>query len=99
MSFNQENNKLVTFDFKSESLSVNGALRALKKGLNQRLYKSEELIHHSDRGLQYCCDAYQRILIKKQIRCSMTETHDPYTYAIAERVNGILKQEFLLEEY
>ncbi len=39
------------------------------------------------------------MLLKKQVKCSMTETYDPYANAIAERVNGILKQEFLLEEY
>ena len=56
----------------------------------------KELIHHSDRGLQYCSDAYQALLKKHQIRPSMTETYDPYQNAVAERINGILKQEFLL---
>ena len=68
-------------------------------GLSQRAYRLEELIHHSDRGLQYCCDDYQKILLKKQVECSMTEIYAPYANAIAERVNGILKQEFLLENY
>jgi len=90
--------KIVGYDL-STSLSAKGAIRALKMGLNQRVYKSEQLIHHSDRGLQYCCDDYQKILLKRQIKCSMTETYDPYANAVAERVNGILKQEFLLEEY
>ncbi len=74
-------------------------MRALKMGLKQRVYKSEQLIHHSDRGSQYCCDDYQRLLIRGNMRCSMTETYDPYANAIAERVIGILKQEFLLEKY
>ena len=65
-------------------------------GLNQRVYKSEQLIHHSDGGLQYCCDDYQKILLKRHVKCSMTETYDPYTNTIAEKVNGILKEEFLL---
>ena len=90
--------KIIGYDL-STSLSAKGAIRALEMGLKQRVYKSEQLIHHSDRGLQYCCDAYQRILIKKHVRCSMTETYDPYANAIAERVNGILKHEFLLEQY
>jgi len=90
--------KIVGYDL-STSLSAGGAVRALKMSLSQRVYKSEKLIHHSDRGLQYCCDDYQRVLLKKQVRCSMNETYDPYANAIAERVNGILKQEFLLEEY
>lgn len=68
-------------------------------GLNQRVYKSEQLIHHSDGGLQYCCDDYQKILLKRHVKCSMTETYDPYTNTIAEKVNGILKEEFLLEQY
>jgi putative transposase len=90
--------KIVGYDL-STSLSARGAIRALKMGISQRVYRSEDLIHHSDRGLQYCCDDYQKMLLKKQVKCSMTETYDPYANAIAERVNGILKQEFLLEEY
>ncbi len=67
-------------------------------GLGQRSYK-EKLIHHSDRGFQYCCDDYQEVLHRKKVTCSMTESYDPYANAVAERVNGILKQEFLLEEH
>ena len=90
--------KIVGYDL-STSLGADGAIRALKMGLRQRSYKEKTLIHHSDRGFQYCCDDYQKVLGKKQVKCSMTETHDPYANAVAERVNGILKQEFLLEEY
>jgi len=73
--------------------------RAFKMGLRQRSYKEKKLTHHSDRGLQYCCDEYQKVLAGKKVSCSMTESYDPYANAVAERVNGILKQEFLLEEY
>ena len=90
--------KIVGHDV-SESLSSDGAIRALIQGLKSRSYKANTLIHHSDRGLQYCCDAYQRILTGKKVRCSMTESYDPYANAVAERVNGILKQEFMLEDY
>lgn len=90
--------KIVGYDL-SASLGADGALRALKMGLRQRFYQEKQLIHHSDRGLQYCCDDYQKVLAKKKVKCSMTETYDPYANAVAERVNGILKQEFLLEEY
>ncbi len=90
--------KIVGYDV-SGSLSAEGAIRALKKGLKSRTYKTNTLIHHSDRGLQYCCDEYQRVLTKQQVRCSMTESYDPYSNAVAERVNGILKQEFMLEDY
>ena len=54
------------------------------------------LIHHSDRGSQYCCAEYVRILNQYEIKISMTEKGDPYENAIAERVNGILKGEFFL---
>ena len=66
--------------------------------IKQRCYKNK-LIHHSDRGLQYCSNDYQRKLKDKNIIPSMTESYDPYANAIAERVNGILKQEFFLEDY
>lgn len=90
--------KIVGYDL-SASLGADGAIRALKMGLGKRVYKDQELIHHSDRGFQYCCDGYQEILTKKEVKCSMTESYDPYANAVAERVNGILKQEFLLESY
>jgi putative transposase len=89
--------KIVGYDL-SNSLGASGAIRALKMGLGQRSYK-EKLIHHSDRGFQYCCDDYQKVLHRKKVTCSMTESYDPYANAVAERVNGILKQEFLLEEH
>lgn len=83
----------------SDSLAAEGSVRALKMAHKNRRYREKPLIHHSDRGLQYCCKAYQRQLKKKKITPSMTETYDPYANAVAERINGILKQEFLLEEY
>lgn len=89
--------KIVGYDL-SASLGADGAIRALKMGLKHRLYKEQKLIHHSDRGIQYCCDGYQEILKKMKVTCSMTESYDPYENAVAERVNGILKQEFLLED-
>lgn len=79
----------------SNSLHAKGAVSALKMALKNRKYKSEQLIHHSDRGLQYCGDQYQNLLKKENVKCSMTEKYDPYQNAIAERVNGILKQEFI----
>ena len=79
----------------SNSLCTTGSIRALLMATKSRLYNKEELIHHSDRGIQYCSDDYQKILINKKIKCSMTESYDPYANAVAERVNGILKQEFL----
>jgi len=90
--------KIVGYDL-SASLGADGAIRALTMGLKQRSYKEKQLIHHSDRGFQYCCDDYQKVLARKKVRCSMTESYDPYANAVAERINGILKQEFLLEDY
>ena len=68
--------------------------------LKNRKDKSLSLIHHSDRGTQYCSDEYQKIIGKtKNLHCSMTESYDPYQNAVAERVNGILKQEFMVDRY
>lgn len=78
----------------SNSLSVSGSLRALEMALGNRAYEQRTLIHHSDRGLQYCSNEYQELLGSNHIRPSMTEKYDPYENAIAERANGILKQEF-----
>lgn len=89
--------KIVGYDL-SDSLSAEGSIRALKMAVKQK-GSGEPPIHHSDRGLQYCCDGYQRLLGKHGIKCSMTESYDPYANAVAERVNGILKDEFILEEY
>ena len=90
--------KIMGYDL-SDSLATEGSLRALKMASKQRMYKQEPLIHHSDRGLQYCSNSYQKALKKNKIIPSMTQSYDPYQNAVAERVNGILKQEFLLEEY
>ena len=60
--------------------------------------RSRHLIHHSDRGIQYCCTEYVRIIELLNIRLSMTEKGDPYENAIAERINGILKYEHGLRE-
>lgn len=79
----------------SSSLHATGANSALIQAFKKRVYPKEELIHHSDRGLQYCCDLYQDTLNSNNVRCSMTEKYDPYQNAIAERINGILKQEFI----
>lgn len=79
-------------------LEVQSTLNTLKMANGKRLYKGKPLIHHSDRDIQYCSDPYQRLLKQYHIIPSMTESYDPYANAIAERVNGILKQEFMLED-
>lgn len=81
----------------SKSLSVEGSLSALKMALKE-VKESDRVIHHSDRGIQYCCHEYTKLLDKKKIRISMTEEDHVYENAVAERVNGILKTEFMLGE-
>jgi len=81
----------------SESLSIEGCLEALKMAIRDTK-ETEGLIHHSDRGIQYCSKAYVRLLKKNKIKISMTEENHVYENALAERVNGILKTEFLLGE-
>ena len=78
----------------SKSLSADGALKALEMAMANRKVRNYPLIHHSDRGLQYCSNDYQKLLKDNRIRPSMTEKYDPYENAIAERINGVLKQEF-----
>ena len=90
--------KIVGYDL-SNSLSTTGVLRALQMAVKNRKYAKANLIHHSDKGIQYCSNEYQQALSKNNILCSMTEKYDPYSNAVAERVNGIIKNEFNLETY
>lgn len=88
--------KIVGYDL-SDSLELNGCVRALQKALYQaKSFKG--LIHHSDRGIQYCSNVYTQILKRNKIDISMTEENHCYENALAERVNGILKDEFYLDQ-
>jgi putative transposase len=80
----------------SQTLETKGPLRALQMALLQRTTK-HPLIHHSDRGVQYCSHDYTNLLNhpNNQIKISMTETGDPRENPVAERLNGILKNELL----
>ncbi len=81
------------------SLKKEGPLQALGMALKALPGKpGATLIHHSDRGLQYCCSDYTTLLDSSNLCISMTEKGDPYENAIAERVNGILKEEFGLDK-
>lgn len=71
---------------------------ALDQALAQWQDRSEDLIHHSDRGLQYCSALYTDKLKSHQIRISMTQNGDPHENAIAERVNGIFKTDFVMDQ-
>ena len=81
----------------SKTLAATETLKALQMALSNRNYQGT-LTHHSDRGLQYCSTAYVKMLQQKQIAISMTEDGSPYDNAIAERVNGILKDEYNLDQ-
>jgi len=83
----------------SGNLKVTGCLQALNKAIRGRMYTDRSLIHHSDRGTQYCCDDYIHFLNKHGLLISMTQTGSPYDNAIAERMNGILKMESILEKH
>jgi putative transposase len=79
-------------------LSAEGPVAALEMSLKGRT-GNEPLIHHSDRGSQYCSDIYVKLLKSGTVTISMTQSGNPRDNAIAERVNGILKQELLKEVY
>jgi hypothetical protein len=88
--------KIVGYDL-SDSLELAGCLRALQKALASTR-RPAGLVHHSDRGIQYCSNQYVDKLKKNGIKISMTEENHCYENAIAERVNGILKDEFYLDQ-
>jgi putative transposase len=79
------------------TLQKAGPLAALKMALSTLpAIAADNLIHHSDRGRQYCCEAYVSVLKERNVTISMTEKGDPYENALAERMNKTLKEEFLL---
>lgn len=81
-----------------ETLKATGALQALKMSMNQSALPFAGCIHHSDRGVQYCCDAYTQRLHKNGFAISMTQNSEPTDNAIAERVNRTIKEEFITEK-
>lgn len=82
----------------NHNLSADGPVSALRMALKGRT-DTGPLIHHSDRGTQYCSDAYVNLLKEHSVTISMTQSGNPKDNAIAERVNGILKQELLKKVY
>jgi putative transposase len=79
-----------------DSLEAEGCLAALEQALGD-LPEGQHPIHHSDRGCQYCCHAYVERLQDRGLAISMTEIMHCYENAMAERVNGILKQEYEMD--
>lgn len=82
----------------AETLKASASMEALQQAIEQAVAMKgnnslKGLIHHSDRGIQYCCDSYVAMLKSHDISISMTEDYNPTDNAIAERVNGIIKEE------
>jgi putative transposase len=81
------------------TLEAKGPVEALRMALQRREHPESRLIHHSDRGIQYCCEEYTAVLDRNDVQSSMSSRGNPYENAIAERVNGILKTEFYLDRF
>lgn len=80
-----------------DNLKTASVAKAFRKALSGRRTQ-QGLIHHSDRGVQYCSAEYQKLHKQHKVRCSMTDGYDCYQNALAERVNGILKNEYLIRK-
>jgi transposase InsO family protein len=80
-----------------DNMKVSLVKEALNMANKNRMFKHKNIIHHSDRGIQYCCPDYSTFAEKKGFILSTTQQYDPYENAIAERINGILKYEFGLK--
>ena len=91
--------KKIVGHYVADNLNTESSVKALKMALKNHKPTIDSLIHHSDRGLQYCSNEYQKLLSKNHLKCSMTQNSDPYENAVAERINGILKQEFDIDKY
>jgi len=80
----------------AETLEAVHSLKALQMAITSTDFSNDHtIIHHSDRGIQYCCEEYVNLLNKHHILVSMTEKGDPLENSIAERLNGIIKGEYL----
>lgn len=79
-------------------MKVSLCLDALKMALKNRKYPNKKIIHHSDRGFQYCNPEYTNFAENNGITMSMTEQYDPYENAVAERINRTLKYEYGLKK-
>lgn len=82
----------------AESLAAVNTLQALQLALRLNIRPLNNLIHHSDRGIQYCSADYIKLLKTNGINISMTQSGDPLENALAERMNGIIKNEYLFNK-
>ncbi len=81
-----------------DNMKVSLVKQALEMAYKNCIFKHKNIIHHSDRGIQYCCPDFSEFAQKKGFILSTTQQYDPYENAIAERINGILKYEFGLKK-
>ena len=82
----------------ADNMEASTVAQALKMAIKNRCYKNENLVHHSDRGLQYCSKEYVSVAEAGHLQMSMTEKGDPYENALAERMNRTIKEEFCLDQ-
>jgi len=80
-----------------DNMKVSLVKQALTMAYKNCIHKHKTIIHHSDRGIQYCCPDYSEFANNKGFTLSTTQQYDPYENAVAERINGILKYEFGLK--
>jgi transposase InsO family protein len=80
-----------------DNMKVSLVKEALAMAYKNCIHKHKKIIHHSDRGIQYCCPDYSEFAQNKGFILSTTQQYDPYENAVAERINGILKYEFGLK--
>jgi transposase InsO family protein len=80
-----------------DNMKVELVKQALKMAVNNKQHQHDTIIHHSDRGIQYCCPDFTQFAEGHGMVLSTTQQYDPYENAVAERINGILKYEFGLK--
>lgn len=78
----------------ASNMDTNSMIKAYEMALKNRKTNHHQLIHHTDRGLQYCSQEYVKLSRENGVRISMTENGDPYENALAERMNRTMKEEF-----
>ena len=82
----------------NDNMKATLVVQALNMAIKNLTFKHKSIIHHSDRGIQYCCPEFTEFANKNNFILSTTQQYDPYENAVAERINGILKYEFGLKK-
>lgn len=81
-----------------DNMKATLVVQALNMAIKNLKFNHKNIIHHSDRGIQYCCPEFTEFAVKNNFILSTTQQYDPYENAVAERINGILKYEFGLKK-